>query len=42
VRAAQHGYRGTRIDVKVTPSFGGITGRTADYIIVIVPPGSEG
>jgi 4-amino-4-deoxy-L-arabinose transferase-like glycosyltransferase len=41
-RAAQHGYRGTRIDVKVTPSFGGVTGRTADYTIVIVPPGSEG
>jgi 4-amino-4-deoxy-L-arabinose transferase-like glycosyltransferase len=39
VQAAQHGYRGTPIDVKVTPSFGGFTRRIADYIIVIVPPG---
>jgi hypothetical protein len=40
-RAAQQGYRATRIDVKVTPSFGGVTGRTADYIITIVPPGAR-
>ena len=40
VQAAQQGYRGISIDVKVTPSFGGFTRRAADYILVVVPPGT--
>ena len=36
--AAEHGYRGTPIEVRITPSFGGVTRQAADYSIMVVPP----